>query len=138
MTPDINSQDWQQNFISTNLIAIGYNAWRGYLNEKRGVVICSTNSPDLGVCGETFKAHFVPRQNLAPFLNSWLSAPDTILLQRHFMNGHILEAVDSYNPEKDVVFLLEYENQVAFCYLTNLPITPPQCFQTVCKKLVEF
>lgn len=55
MTPDINSQDWQQNFISTNLIAIGYNAWLGYLNGERGIVICSTNSPDLGVCGETFK-----------------------------------------------------------------------------------
>ena len=54
------------------------------------------------------------------------------------MNGHILEAVDSYNPEKDAVFLLEYENQVTFCCLTNLPITPPQCFQTLCKQLVEF
>ena len=114
MTPDINSQDWQQNFISTNLIAIGYNAWLSYLNGERGIIICSNNSPDLGVCGETFKVHFVSRQNLAPFLNAWLSAPDTILLQRHFMNSHILEAVDSYNPEKDVVFLLEYENQVAF------------------------
>lgn len=51
----------------------------------------------------------VSRQNLAPFLNAWLSAPDTILLQRHFMNGHILQAVDSYNPEKDAVFLIEYE-----------------------------
>lgn len=54
------------------------------------------------------------------------------------MNGDILQAVDSYNPEKDAVFLLEYRNQVAFCYLTNLPITPPQCFQTVRKQLVEF
>ncbi|NJM20012.1 MAG: hypothetical protein HC836_11930 [Richelia sp. RM2_1_2] len=138
MTLDINSQDWQQNFISTNLIAIGYNAWLGYSNGERGIVICSTNSPHLGVSGETFKAHFVPRQNLAPFLNAWLAAPDTILLQRHFMNGDILQAVDSYNPEKDAVFLLEYRNQVAFCYLTNLPITPPQCFQTVRKQLVEF
>ena len=138
MTPDINSQDWQQSFISTNLIAIGYNAWLGYLNGERGAVICSTNSPHLGVCGETFKAHFVPRQNLAAFLNAWLAAPDTVLLQRHFMNGHILQAVDNYNPEKDAVFLLEYENKVNFYYLTNLPITPPQCFQTVCKQWAEF
>ena len=138
MTPDINSQDWQQSFISTNLIAIGYNSWLGYSNGERGAVICSTNSPHLGVFGETFKAHFVPRQNLAAFLNAWLAAPDTVLLQRHFMNGHILQAVDSYNPEKDAVFLLEYENQVTFYYLTNLPITPPQCFQTVCKQWAEF
>lgn len=32
MTSEINLQDWQQNFISTNLIAIGYNSWLGYLN----------------------------------------------------------------------------------------------------------
>ncbi|GEM_PF-4431646 len=31
-----------------------------------------------------------------------------------------------------------HENQVTFCYLTNLPITPPQYFQTVSKQLVEF
>ena len=36
------------------------------------------------------------------------------------------------------VFLLEYSNQVTFHYLTNLPITPPQCFQTVCKQWTEF
>ena len=138
MSLEINTQDWQQNFISTNLIAICYNSWLGYSKGERDAVICSTNSPNLGVYGETFKAYFVPRQNLAAFLNAWLVAPDTVLLQRHFMNGHILQAVDSYNPEKDVVFLLEYVNQVTFYYLTNLPITSPQCFQTVCERWAEF
>ncbi|MBH8577574.1 hypothetical protein I8752_32335 [Nostocaceae cyanobacterium CENA369] len=27
MTTEINTQDWQQYFIATNLLAIGYNAW---------------------------------------------------------------------------------------------------------------
>ena len=88
--------------------------WAILKERERGAVICSTNSPHLGVCGETFKAHFVLRQNLAAFLNAWLAAPDTRLLQRHFMNSHILQAVDSYNPEKDVVFLLEYVNKLLF------------------------
>ena len=138
MTSEINPQDWQKDFISTNLITIGYNAWLGYLNGNRGAVICRTNSPHLGVSGETFTSHFVPRKNLAAFLNAWLAAPDTVLIQRHFMNGHILQAVDSYNPETDVVFLLESGNQVAFCYLTNLPITPLQCFQIICKRWADF
>lgn len=138
MTPQINIQNWQQDFIATNLLAIGYNAWIGYLGGERGVVICSTNSPHLGMAGETFRAHFIPRQNLAAFLNAWLAAPDTVLLQRHFMNAHILEAVDKYNPDKDVVFLLEYGNNAGFFYLTNLPITPPQCYQTICKEGAEF
>ncbi len=132
MTPEINTQDWQQAFIATNILAIGYNAWIGYLGGERGVVICSTNSPHLSMAGETFKAHFIPRKNLAAFLNAWLAAPDTVLLQRHFMNAHILEAVDKYNPQKDVVFLLEY------CHKAKLPITPPQCYQTVCKEWAEF
>ncbi|MHC5848737.1 hypothetical protein [Nostoc sp.] len=138
MTPEINIQDWQQAFITTNILAIGYNAWIGYLGGERGVVICSTNSQHLSMAGETFKAYFIPRKNLAAFLNAWLAAPDTILLQRHFMNAHILEAVDKYNPQKDVVFLLESGHQAGFFYLTNLPITPPQCYQTVCKEWTEF
>lgn len=138
MSSEINLQDWQQNFIATNLIAIGYNAWFGYLKGDRGVVVCSMNSPHLGISGETFPSHFVPRHNLAPFLNAWLAAPDTVLMQRHFMNGHILQAVDTYNPETDVVLLLEYGNQVAFCYLTNLPITPPRSFQIVSQRRDDF
>lgn len=138
MTSEINPQDWQQNFIATNLIAIGYNAWLGYLNGDRGAVICSTNYPHLSISGETFPSHFVPRRNIAPFLNAWLAATDTVIMQRHFMNGHILQAVDSYNPETDAVLLLEYGNQVAFCYLTNLPITPPQSFQIVCQRWADF
>ncbi|BAZ18244.1 hypothetical protein NIES4071_101290 (plasmid) [Calothrix sp. NIES-4071] len=138
MISETHTQDWQQAFIETNLLAIGYNAWLGYLSGTRGAVICSTNSPQLGFAGETFKAHFVPRNNLAPFLNAWLAAPDTVLLQRHFMNAHIIEAVDNCNPYEDVVFLLEYGDRVAFFYLTNLPITPPQCYEIVCREWEEF
>ncbi|MEH2124226.1 MAG: hypothetical protein V7K44_07490 [Nostoc sp.] len=31
MTPEINTQDWQQAFIASNILAIGYNAWIVYL-----------------------------------------------------------------------------------------------------------
>lgn len=130
--------DWQQDFIATNLLAIGYNAWVGYLSGERGAIICSTNFPAVGIAGESFKTHFVPRSRLAAFLNAWLAAPDTVILRHHFMNAHILEAVDSYNPTTDLVFLLESFNQVTFFYLKNLPITPPQCYEQVCKTWEEF
>lgn len=130
--------DWQQDFIATNLLAIGYNAWAGYLEGDRGAIFCSSNSTAVGVAGETFKAHFVPRRRLAAFLNAWLAAPDTVILRHHFMNAHILEAVDTYNPAAEVVFLLESFNQVTFFYLKNLPITPPQCYEQVCKQWDEF
>ncbi|QZZ20572.1 hypothetical protein J5X98_25640 [Leptothermofonsia sichuanensis E412] len=130
--------NWQQDFIATNLLAIGYNAWMGYLGSDVGAIICSTNSPAVGIAGESFKSYFVPRSRLAAFLNAWLAAPDTVILRHHFMNAHILEAVDTYNPTTGVVLLLESFNQVTFFYLKNLPITPPQCYEQVCKHWEEF
>ncbi|MCU0566744.1 MAG: hypothetical protein MUF49_09130 [Oculatellaceae cyanobacterium Prado106] len=138
MSKDSNLMDWQQEFIATNLLAIGYNAWAGYLGGERGAIICSTNSPKVGIAGESFKTYFIQRSRLAAFLNAWLAAPDTVILRHHFMNAHILEAVDSYNPTTELVFLMESFNQVTFLYLKNLPITPPQCYEQVCKTWEEF
>jgi hypothetical protein len=138
MSEALEPMDWQQGFIATNLLVIGYNAWMGYLGSDRCAIICSTNSPTVGIAGESFKSYFVPRSRLAAFLNAWLAAPDTVILRHHFMNAHILEAVDTYDPTTGVVFLLESFNQVTFFYLKNLPIPPPQCYEQVCKEWEEF
>lgn len=130
--------NWQHLFVTTNLLTIGYNAWVGYLTGGKGALICSLNNPHLGITGETFKTHYVSRSLLAPFLNAWLAAPDTVILRHHFMNAHILEAVDTYNPAKELVFLLESFNQATFFYLKNLPITPPKCYEQICKTWEEF
>ncbi|MFB2835964.1 hypothetical protein [Floridanema evergladense] len=138
MNDGLNLFEWQQNFIATNLLTLGYNAWSNYLGGERGAIICSTNSSSVGVAGESFKTYFVARSRLAAFLNAWLAAPDTVILQHHFMNAHILEAVDNYNPVADVVFLLESGSQVSFFYLKNLPIKPPECYAYICKEWEEF
>jgi hypothetical protein len=91
--------NWQQDFIATNLLAIGYNAWVGYLNGERGVVICSTNAPTVGIAGEGFKSHFVRRSRLAPFLNAWLAAPDTVILRHHFRELHKIKSAK--NPQAE-------------------------------------
>lgn len=135
-TPD--ALDWQQDFIATKLLALGYNAWMGYLGGERGAIICSTTSPSVGMAGETFNTHFVPRSRLAACLNAWLAAPDTVILRHHFMTAHILEAVDTYDPHTGLVFLLESFHQVTFFYLQDLPMTPPQCYAQVCQAWVEF
>ena len=49
-----------------------------------------------------------------------------------FQYGHILDAVDNYNPEQDVILLLASGNRVFFYYQKNLPITPPKSHQRVC------
>ena len=130
--------NWHQDFIASNLLVIGYNAWAGHLSQKRGAIVCSTNSPTVGVGGESFKTHFVGRSRLMPFLNAWLAAPDTVILRHDFMIAHILEVVDNYSPTTEVVLLLESFDRATFFYLKNLPITPPQCYEQVCKTWDEF
>lgn len=120
--------DWQQEFIITNLLSISYNAWVGYCSGDRGAVICSLGSPRLGITGETVQACYVPRSRMAAFLNAWLAAPDTVILQHHHINSHILQAVDTYNPQTDAIVLIESGGQATFLYLRNLPITPCQSY----------
>ncbi len=130
--------DWQSAFVATNLLPLGYNAWCGYLCGDRGVVVCNLRSPQLGITGESFQAHYVPRSRLAPFLNAWLATPDTVILNHHHITGHILDAVDRYNPETDVILLLESGDRASFFYLRNLPISPPQSYEIVCNGWDEF
>lgn len=135
---NIDFQKWQQEFIATNLLALGYNTWTGYLGGDRGAIICDLNKPLLSGVGETFETHFVLRRRMAAFLNAWLQAPDTVILQNHHMTAHILQAVDSYDPTTEMILLMESGQQASFFYLRNLPMTPPQCYEQVCKGWEEF
>jgi len=132
------TNDQQQDLIAKNLIIIGYNAWAGYLSSDRGVLICSTNNPTVSMTGETFNCHYVARSHLGAFLNAWLGVADTTIRQRHLTNNHILEAVDIYNPKTEIILLLESGSQVTFFYLKNLPVEPPECYQTICREGTEF
>lgn len=135
---DQTQANWQESFVATNLSPLGYNAWSGFLAGERGAVVCSLNSPQLGITGESFPAHYIPRSRLAPFLNAWLATPDTVILTHHHITSHILNAVDGYNPETDVILLLESGAQASFLYLRNLPIKPPRGYEIVCKGWEEF
>ena len=130
--------NWHQDFIASNLLVIGYNAWAGHLSQERGAIVCSLNSPMVDVAGESFKTHFIGRSRLAPFLNAWLKVPETGILPHHFTIAHILEVVDNYHPTTEVILLLESSDGATFFYLKNLPITPHQCYQQVRKTWDEF
>ena len=71
-------------------------------------------------------------------MNAWLAAADTVILRHHFMNAHILEAVNTYNPATEAVLLLESFHQATFFYLKNLPLTQSQFYEQVCKEWTEF
>ncbi len=138
MTTPESQVGWQQAFVATNLLTISYNAWVGYLAGERGAVVCSLSAPRLSVTGETFQSHYVPRSRMAAFLNAWLAAPDTVILQHHHINAHILQAIDAYHPETDAILLLESGLQATFLYLRNLAIAPPQSYEIICKGWEDF
>ena len=130
--------NWQESFVATNLLTLAYNAWCGFLSGELGTAVCSLRTSRLGLTGESFDAHYVPRSQLAPFLNAWLATPDTVILNHHHINSHILQAVDRYNPETDAILLLESGDLTSFLYLRNLPIAPPRGYEVVCKGWEEF
>lgn len=61
-----------------------------------------------------------------------------MILNHHHIRGHILQAVDRYNPETDALLLLESAGRASFLYLRNLPIPPPCSYERVCKGWEEF
>ncbi|QIZ70658.1 hypothetical protein [Oxynema aestuarii] len=130
--------DWQQAFIATNLLVIGYNAWVGYLAGERGAVVCSLKTPHLGIAGESFPSHYVPRSRMVPFLNAWLANPEMPMLYDRHLNAHLLEAVDGYNPQTDAILLLESGGRATLFYLRNMAIAPPQSYKTICMGWDEF
>lgn len=132
------SSQWQQTFIAGNTIVLGYNAWLSYCKSGRGLLVCSADSPKLTITGATFDVSFITRSRLAPFLNAWLQTSDTVLMQNHSQTVPILEAVDRYDPEADVILLLEAEGQATFFCLEPLPVSPPDCYAKVCDRQSEF
>ncbi|MCS6783448.1 MAG: hypothetical protein RMI89_07645 [Gloeomargarita sp. SKYBB_i_bin120] len=121
-------------FIATNVLALGYNAWAGFLHHGRGAVICTLNHAQNG----DYPTYFLPRFRLAPFLRAWLATPATPLLSHHFFVTHILDVVDHYDPSTEVVFFLESGAQATFFYLKNLPVPPPQSYRHICRQGEEF
>lgn len=66
--------------------------------------------------------------NFVFFFNVWLKVFDIVFFKIYFMNVYILEVVDNYNFEKDVVFMLEFGSYVIFFYFINLLISLFSCY----------
>ncbi|MFK8186257.1 MAG: hypothetical protein AB8B99_23010 [Phormidesmis sp.] len=129
--------EWQQSFVSTNLLTLGYNAWCGFLAGQRGAVVCSLNSPQLSIAGESFQTYYVPQSRLEPFLNAWLAMPDTAI-HHHHVTSHIIQAVEGYQPQTDVILLLESGDRASFLYLQNLPVSPSESHTRICNQWDDF
>jgi hypothetical protein len=121
----------------TNLLLIGYTAWKGFSQLGRGVVFCHIQQVNLAnvsysnrCSNEVVSTHFLTRIDLNSYLQEWIVTPETI--------NHILQAVDTYNPQLDIIILVKDGSKIEVDILQNSLLAPLECYQQVCQRWNEF
>ncbi|MBD2526751.1 hypothetical protein [Nostoc sp. FACHB-133] len=126
---------WQNSFIHNNLLVIGYTGWEGFQSFGRGIVICDvdtkvTHPTNTSLDTVPFTLQFLPWDLIGFYLRSQ-SLNSSII-------SSIFPAVATYNPHQDILLVLKAEPQIEVTFLHQLKITPPDCYEQVCKRWSEF
>jgi hypothetical protein len=126
---------WQNSFIHNNLLVIGYTGWKGFQSFGRGVVICDvdtkvTHPTNTSLDTVPFTLQFLPSDLIGFYLRSQSLNSSMI--------SSIFPAVATYNPHQDILLVLKAEPQIEVNFLHQLKITPPDCYEQVCKRWSEF
>lgn len=122
---------WQNSFIHTNLLVIGYTAWKGFQTFGRGIVICEVDNQ--------ITPATMTNLDRVPFALQFLPV-DLVgyYLQSQSIDLSILPAVTTYNPHQDILLVLKAHLQIEINFLQKLKITPPDCYEQVCNRWEEF
>jgi hypothetical protein len=130
--------DRRTNFFVQNSLWIGYQAWQGYLNLDRGVLVISS-SIDLmddssrhsgDVSEPSLNFRYIPQQQLSIYLQEWLVPNDSM--------EPILAAVADYQPAAELVFAIESGSNLDIGWCQNLQVLPPACYEQIDRRLSEF
>ncbi|MBE9095250.1 MULTISPECIES: hypothetical protein [unclassified Tychonema] len=126
---------WQQGFIHTNLLVIGYTGWKGFESFGRGVVVCDVDTQVLDSTMTSlesipFHIQFIPI-NLMEFYLRSLSVDSSNI-------PFVIAATAKYNPEQDILLLLKFGRQTEVNLLSKLAIPPADCYEQVCRRWEEF
>ncbi|MBH8554134.1 hypothetical protein I8751_17525 [Nostocaceae cyanobacterium CENA357] len=148
---------WQNSFIHSNLLIIGYTAWKGFQSFGRGVVICGvdtqvTHSTTTKFDLVPFTLQFIPSDLIGFYWRSRQDCKDILQSSNSSIISSIIPAVATYSPYQDIVLVLftqrlsatryanleKAEPQIEVNFLHNLKITPPDCYEQVYKRWEEF
>jgi hypothetical protein len=126
------------NLFTQNFLWIGYQAWQGYLNCDRGLVVISSevdlmddsdcHREDMSAPSLNFR--YIPQLQLSIYLQEWL-VPDRAM-------DPILTAVANYQPQTELVFAVESGVNLDIGWCQHLKISPTDCYQQVCRRWSEF
>lgn len=126
------------NLFSQNFLWIGYRAWQGYLNFDRGVLVISSEVDLLDdsdshwgdLLEPSLNFRYIPQPQLAIYLQEWLVPSQSI--------DYISTAVVDYQPHTELIFALESGVNLDIGWCQNLKISPPDCYQQICRRWSEF
>jgi hypothetical protein len=126
------------NLFSQNLLWIGYQAWQGYLNCDRGIVVISSQidllddseDPWEDLLAPSLNFRYIPQVQVAIYLQEWLVASHSI--------EPILAAVTDYQPHLELIFAIESGINLDIGWCQRLQISPPDCHQQICRRWNEF
>lgn len=126
---------WQPLFIREHLLPLGHAAWGGYITQGRGVVMCevvvqSPNSFDWSRDRAPHHIRFLGQTQVPTYLRGQGLTSDAITA--------LMESVQTYPPEQDVLLLISHGGQAQVTWLQNLAIAPPDCYRQVCARRDEF
>jgi hypothetical protein len=126
------------NFFAQNFLWIGYQAWQGYLNCGRGLVVISSEIDlmddsdrhwgDMQEPNLNFR--YIPQQQLSIYLQEWLVPAGSI--------DPILTAVANYQPQTELIFAVESGVNLDIGWCQRLKISPPDCHRQICQRWSEF
>jgi hypothetical protein len=126
---------WQKSFIHSNLMMIGYAAWRGFLQYGRGVVICEVDRQAIapsntGLTVTPFQSQFIAEQELVISIQTFSLDQELISV--------LAQAIGNYDPEREIVLLIKMEEHLEINLFQNLKIFPPDCYSQVSRRWEEF
>jgi hypothetical protein len=123
--------------FAQNFIRIGDRAWQGYLNLDRGIVAISSqadlfdNSDVLGadLSASALNFRYIPQPQLVLYLQEWLVPSQSI--------ESIITGVTNYHPQTELIFAIESGTNLDIGWCQHLKISPPDCYQQVCRRWVS-
>ncbi len=126
---------WQNKFIQQNILLLGHAAWKGYLNDGRGMVVCRVLEEISGAIDWTvetvaFEHTYVPEVQIVSYLRGFELEPETVTA--------LLRAIGNYNPSRAIALLVIGNGAVDLNVLQNLMPSPSACYDQVQQRWAEF
>lgn len=128
-------EHWQSAFIRENVLPLGHAAWQGYLTHGRGLVACAVevvNATTVNWSGNVveYGLQYIPVGAVSAYLESHHLSVDFI--------HRMMNTVQTYAPDQDVLIAIEGNEPIEIDWLRNLAIAPPDCYRQVCNRWDEF